>query len=85
MAIKRISNLGLELIEDAPTSLYQRNVTAATGNVVTSSGQSATVAAPTATSTYTTTTITRTETRLAPEEGGWIGRGEDRVWVPANR
>ena len=76
---------GLELIEDAPTSLYQRNVTAATSNVVTSSGQSATVAAPTATSTYTTTTITRTETRLAPEEGGWIGRGEDRVWVPANR
>ena len=85
LAIKRISNLGLELIEDAPTSLYQRNVTATTANIISAEGQSATVAVPTATSTYTTTTITRTETRLPPEEGGWIGRGENRVWVPANR
>jgi ABC-type branched-subunit amino acid transport system substrate-binding protein len=85
MAIKRISSLGLELIEDAPTSLYQRNVTAATANIVGAEGQSATVEVPTATSTYTTTTITRTETRLPPEAGGWIGRGENRFWVPANR
>ena len=60
-------------------------MTATTSNIISSSGQNATVAAPSATSTYTTTTITRTETRLAPEEGGWIGRGENRVWVPANR
>ena len=78
MAIKRISSVGLELVEDAPASLYRSTATAAqqpTTSVTTS---------PVTTSSYTTTTVTQTQVYAPQGEGGWIGRGEDRVWVPAD-
>ena len=82
MAIKRISSVGLELVEDAPASLYRSTATTttATRQPTTTTVQTS----PVTTSSYTTTTVTQTQVYAPQGEGGWIGRGEDRIWVPAD-
>lgn len=88
MAIKRISSVGLELVEDAPLSLHRSTTTSMSVRQPQPAGASTTVmqnttSNPTATS-YTTTRITQTQVYAPQGEGGWIGTGEDRVWVPAD-
>lgn len=83
MAIKRISSLGLELVEDAPSTLYRGSVSSAT-TTTTPGVSTTTYTTPVTTSTYSTTTVSRTETYTPSGAGGWIGTGENRVWVPAS-
>lgn len=81
MAIKRISSVGLELVEDAPASLYRSTATTATA---TQQPTTTVQTTPVTTSSYTTTRVTQTQVYAPQGEGGWIGRGEDRIWVPAD-
>ena len=82
MAIKRISSVGLELVEDAPASLYRSTTTSMTTQ---QPGTTQVIqTSPATTTSYTTTRIIQTQVYAPEGEGGWIGRGEDRVWVPAD-
>jgi len=81
MAIKRISSVGLELVEDAPASLYRSTATTATA---TQQPTTTVQTTPVTTSSYTTTRVTQTQVYAPQGEGGWIGRCEDRIWVPAD-
>ena len=83
MAIKRISSVGLELVEDAPASLYRSTATSTSTTLQPTTTQTIQTT-PVTTSAYTTTRITQTQVYTPQGEGGWIGRGEDRIWVPAD-
>ena len=88
MAIKRISSVGLELVEDAPLSLYRSTTTSMTIQAQPGAGSnigtSTVTQSPNSTATYTTTRVTQTQVYAPQGDGGWIGTGENRVWVPAD-
>ena len=79
--------VGLELVEDAPMTLY-RNTTTSMSIQRPSSTTTISAIQPTdaftTTSSYSTTRITQTEVYAPRSAGGWIGTGENRVWVPAD-
>ena len=87
MAIKRISSVGLELVEDAPMTLYRSTTTSMSiqrPSSTTTISATQPTGASTTTSSYSTTRITQTDVYAPRSAGGWIGTGENRVWVPAD-
>lgn len=82
MAIKRISSLGLELVEDAPASLYRGGATSVTMRQSQPDTVTTTYLSPVVRTTQTTTIVSQPQGYATAGTGGWIGSGENRIWVP---